>query len=291
MEVTELSLEIQEEILLFLPPKFINLARLSSLDICILVHSRQISPLLSLLKHHKDDLTIGRQIRWAAKTGCLEVLKWLHSTYIITRKDVCYKRWKNAVLGAMEYSRRTAEIGEANLEVVMWLQTTFNIIHKIGAKYLYSIAASDGCLEVLQWLYLTHRSPSVDHIEWCFAFAAKNGHLKVLKWFHSTFNLSEENAKANDCLAFRYAGYSGCLEVLKWLYSTFNFTRNDVRSKENLLIHIVAAAGRLEVLKWLHSTFNFSRRDITSLNNYAYQISSANLHFKTHEWLKTTFYL
>ena len=55
-------------------------------------------------------------------------------------------------------------------------------------------------------------------------WACGGGHLKVLQWLHSTFSLTEEDARSRDNDVLQWACENGHLEVevCRWLHSVFN---------------------------------------------------------------------
>ena len=114
-----------------------------------------------------DRRVINKQFLKAARSGELNVMKNLHKTFGLTKKE--------ARANDNEAFRKAAANG--HLEVLKWLHTTFDLKEKDA------------------------RANNNDAFQW----AANNGHLEVLEWLHTTFKLTETDARANNNGAFRCA--------------------------------------------------------------------------------------
>jgi hypothetical protein len=195
--------EIEEEILLFLPSNSLVFASLISLDFHSLIHTNRIKPILLLLKYRQNMLSKREQFIWAIEksyylswnsslrcSSDLDILRWLHSTFNLTEKDMRIK--DNYAL------RCSAENGR--LEVLKWLYFTFNLT-------VEDVKTWDNCA-------LRH--------------AAQNGYLKVCQWLYSTFNLTVKDVRSCDNYILRYAISNGHLDIIEWLDSTFGITRKDI---------------------------------------------------------------
>jgi hypothetical protein len=134
---------------------------------------------------------VGQLYRVTARSGQLEVLKWLRAKSLWWPHRV--EGWHfHAFLGAAE---------GGNIEIIKWLLAS-------GQQWdaaVCAIAAQFGQLEALKWLH-TNGCPWDERTCWG---AAHGGHFEILKWAH-----------ANDCpwdaqTCWR-AAEGGHLEMLKW---------------------------------------------------------------------------
>ena len=161
---------------------------------------------------------VGQLYRVTARSGQLEVLKWLRAKSLWWPHRV--EGWHfHAFLGGAE---------GGNIEIIKWLLAS-------GQQWdaaVCAIAAQFGQLEALKWLH-TNGCPWDKETCWR---AAHGGHFEVLKWAH-----------ANDCpwdaqTCFRAAG-GGHLEMLKWARA------NGCLWDANTCAY-AAKGGHLEMLKW-----------------------------------------
>jgi hypothetical protein len=148
-----------------------------------------------------------------AKSGHLEVLKWLH---------------ENKCPISSSISRHAAEGGHLN--ILQWLYENgypFDI-------WTCARSARGGHLEVLQWLH----ENGCPWDKYTCAWAAEGGHLEVLQW-----------ARANGCpwdaSTCASAAYGGHLEVLQW-------ARANGCPWDSWTCANAAEGGHLEVLQWAH---------------------------------------
>ena len=169
---------------------------------------------LSTLKHlHRQGrLELSENLlQEAAKTGQLEVVKWLRANGWPWNTTTC--SW--------------VEEG-GHLEVLQWARAN-------GCEWnewTFAFAAQGGHLEVLQWLHAN----GCPWDGWTCASAAEGGHLEVLQW-----------ARANGCpwdeLTCYYAAKSGHLEVLQWLRANGCPWDSRVRSHAK-------GFGHIKLLNW-----------------------------------------
>ena len=54
------------------------------------------------------------------------------------------------------------------------------------------------------------------------------GHVEIVKWLTSHFNLSPEDARADDNYALRWSCANGHLDVAQWITSHFKLSLDDV---------------------------------------------------------------
>ena len=143
-------------------------------------------------------LDVGHLYSVTARSGQLEVLKWLHA------KSVGWDHWDHPRVELWQQYAYYAFAGAAeggNIEIIKWVLAS-------GQQWDATVcerAAQFGQLEALKWLH-TNGCPWDERTCWG---AAKGGHFEVLKWAH-----------ANDCpwnaQTCSRAAEGGHLEMLKW---------------------------------------------------------------------------
>lgn len=119
----------------------------------------------------------------------------------------------------------------------------------------------------------------------------RDGNLRAAKWFCITFELTTEDARADDNFALHHACVGGHLGVAKWLHVTFGLTADDSRADRNFALRSACEYGYLEVAMWLHETFGLTAEDARASNNYALRWTRKNGHQEIVEWLVDTFEL
>ncbi|POM60665.1 hypothetical protein PHPALM_30453 [Phytophthora palmivora] len=212
-------------------------------------------------------------MRSAAKTGNLEVVRWLYNEchapaedalryaqkegywetarWILVNCELEVRRvnWDGAAadgalsfikyaysrgLGKPRSSTLVAAASNGHLEIVTWLYDEVHLPLIAGAMRR---AAENGHLSVVQRL---HDKDCEQGDVWTMDSAAKNGHLDVVEWLHEYRN---EGCSSK---TMSWAAGHGHLEVVKWLHTH----RSEGCTK--LAMDMAATNGYLEIVQWLH---------------------------------------
>ena len=195
-------------------------------------------------------------MKYAAKNGHLEVVKWLHENHIEGRTDE-----------AMDWAAKNG-----HLEIVIWLHLNRKERLTSGGMCTTDAmdwAAHNGYLEVVKWLHENRQEGCTMN---AMNFAASNGHLEIVKYLH-------QNQKMCTYLAMDWAAYNGHLEVVKWLHE------NRTEGCTTYAMDIAAKEGHLEVIKWLHE----NRQEGCTSN--AMYLAAQFDHLEVVKWLYANHYI
>jgi hypothetical protein len=83
-----------------------------------------------------------------------------------------------------------------------------------------------------------------------------------MKWLHSTFTITQEEAKSENNEAFIAACRGGLLSVAQWLHSTFVMTEAEAKVYKNEVFRLACYYGHLSIAQWLHSTFAITPEEV-----------------------------
>jgi hypothetical protein len=164
--------------------------------------------------------------------------------------------------------------------------------HSVQPSTALRSSCANGHLAVAQWLTSTFNLTADDaraDDNKTLRFSCWNGHLAVVQWLVSTFNLTAEDARDCDNSAFRWSCKNGHLALAQWLASTFGLTAADARSRDNEALGNSCKNGHLAVAKWLTATFSLTADDAGASNDAALRESRRNGHHAVVEWLTETF--
>ena len=177
----------------------------------------------------------------AAKTGRIDILKWLKQNNFIFCDDICSyaASAKTNQIEIIEYLRTegyqwttrtcTNTARQGRLDVLKWL-------HESGCpwdEWTCTAAADNGDFEMLKYLCDNGCPLSAP----TFAKAAKTGDLEMLKYLY-------EHQCPFGIYACSNAAQNGHLEILKWL-------RDHDVSWSSYTISMAVAFGDIEIVKWL----------------------------------------
>lgn len=154
--------------------------------------------------------------------------------------------------------------------VERFLNVTNEEFHQVS--YTSAVcAAENGHVHVLD--YLRKRGlTSVDNPfvrETVIQRAASRGHVDVLSFMHVAWQLTAEDARANDNFALRQAACHGHVNVLALLHGTFGLTAVDARADDNWGLRQAARNGHVNVLDFLRSTWGLTLEDALFIDKYA----------------------
>jgi hypothetical protein len=186
---------------------------------------------------------------WAAKSGYLEVIKWLH---------------ENLVEGCTTHAMDVAAY-KGHFNIVKWLHENRTEGCSSGA---ITLAACNGHLDIIKFVH--EKYPKADCSEHAMNWAIRDGHFNVVKYIH------ENKLFYIDNLAIMFAIECDHFEIFKWLCI------NNIGNKLAMASHIDHAAmfGRLDVIKWLHKKVSIKCFTDDAMNN---AVSSGRL--EVVKWL------
>lgn len=205
----------------------------------------------------------------AAENGHLEVLKWFHSVFKLTKQDIINGNgWLSALY--------IAAVG-GHIDVIEWFCSTFNLMANDticceGFRGAFQGAAVGGQLETLKWLHQNCNLSNLELNNDCYsrAFCAtiegslikacgtSETQLEILNWLHSNFTINVEIVRERYNFIFKEAAIEGHVNVLKWLHSIFDLTE-ELKSKDNWALKIALERGHLNILQWLKDSFNITK--------------------------------
>lgn len=238
---------------------------------------------LDVLKWLKQHYTIhvcgGTLFQTVAQMGHLHVLQWMTTTYF----DIQTKHRKKAFQLAAN---------NEHLHVLDWLHSKYDVKNFFTLHKMYGVLTlnPNGCVSVLQWMK-QNIGFTVEDVRFDDNFILRHATpnwLDVLKWWKESFSLNAYDFKTRDYYIFRHAVQGGHLDVLKWLTSTFPFTRDEIDGWWSIVAH-AASYGHLDVLKWLTATFNLTTEDVRAQNDYAFLRATKNGHLDVLKWMAETF--
>lgn len=182
---------------------------------------------------HRQESRSSRELR-------LKILKWLHSTFNLTKEEILKEMFvmpRNGLLNNPSTThyvifKDASESGYLN--ILEWLYSTFNFTTRdtlFDLSRAYMSAAIFGHLNTLKWLHSNLRlSGGMRELiyEKVFQSAFITGHEEVLKWIHPI--LIEENIKSEFSLLqyIKFLSYYNYETLKKYPYLIFNLTLKDL---------------------------------------------------------------
>ena len=100
-------------------------------------------------------------------------------------------------------------------------------------------------------------------------YAARTGHVDLLRVLKAVFNLTAEDARADDNYALRWAAQKGHVEVLRFFKDEWKITADDARADDNYALRWAAQNGHVEVLRFLKDEWVLTADDARANYNYA----------------------
>ncbi|EGG18497.1 hypothetical protein DFA_03991 [Cavenderia fasciculata] len=195
-------------------------------------------------------------IDWAAKGGHIQVVKWLKSK----RKE---GMTEDAIISACE--------GSCPLEFIQWMAHSHIHVTRVGIECAMVGAASGGRLDVVIWLFGEYDHRISDD---AMTSAIRSGHVDVLEWMYE--RVDHDNIGLYD--AIDIAAKSGHLNMVKWIHS--NVFEDDIYS--SLALEYAAANGDVEMCSWIHSNI------FVECTNKSIRLAAENGHLGAVEWLIET---
>jgi hypothetical protein len=183
-----------------------------------------------------------------AVKGALGLRRWDK----LTAADVRYKH-ANVASAPDDWPHFLWACVAGELTDLRWALKTFHAPDWLG-EALKRVSRAE-CMELLV------RECGVD-VDEAFRESCSGGHLGVAKWLASTFNLTADDARADDNYALRHICEDGHLAEAEWLVSTFNLTANDARADENYALRCSFLNRHLAVAQWLVATFSLTADDV-----------------------------
>jgi len=124
-----------------------------------------------------------------------------------------------------------------------------------------------------------------------FRYAAQNGHLEMVQYLVEKFELTADDARADDNFALRFAAENGQLETVKYLVDRFELTADDARFDDNYALREAAQNGQLETVQYLVEQFELTADDARADDNYALRSAAENGHLEMVQYLVDQFEL
>ena len=132
-------------------------------------------------------------------------------------------------------------------------------------KKLFLLCAEFGIVLNNEFAKNMNKSAAINALR----LATQNGHAHVLEWLKDIYELTAEDATANNNHAFRWAAQNGHVTVLQWLKETYELTADDARAENNQAFRLAAKNGHVTVLKCLKETYDLTAEDARADDNYA----------------------
>ncbi len=107
-----------------------------------------------------------------------------------------------------------------------------------------------------------------------FLWACTNGHVDTVQWFHTTYNITEEEARLNTNYVFRLACKGGHLATAKYLHTAFGLTEKDAKAQGNDALRWACRNRHAETARWLHAVFRYTKQELAEVQ---LETSSAEL--------------
>lgn len=229
---------------------------------CINGHLEFVKWLVKELSDKVDNELVLWVFHWTCRKGKLDVAKWLHNKFCISRNQVI-KNMNNTFI----YS-----CAEGNLDVAKWIHTTFDITRDLAVMQrvkAFRYACENGYLETAKWFHSVFKLDVYDDIKnnchnYCIHMTARNGHLEVLKWLDLEFGLDTDDFDDDDGYIIRNVCGKGKLNILKWFHEKqFDIYRNDYLKRG---LKKANQAGHLELIEWVVSNIAYYRSDCEMIN-------------------------
>jgi hypothetical protein len=144
--------------------------------------------------------------------------------------------------------------------------------------------------DVVQWLCAPLSAGDIRRFN-CFQRVCQAGHLQAAQFLAARFELTRQDALADNSAAFRRSCWYGHLDVARWLADHFHISRSEATALNNSALRYACWEGHLATVTWLVERFGLSTDDITAENNYALRYSCANGHDSVARWLVCRFQL
>eukprot|EP00013_Stygamoeba_regulata_P020342 CAMPEP_0177653918 /NCGR_PEP_ID=MMETSP0447-20121125/14009_1 /TAXON_ID=0 /ORGANISM="Stygamoeba regulata, Strain BSH-02190019" /LENGTH=548 /DNA_ID=CAMNT_0019157441 /DNA_START=45 /DNA_END=1687 /DNA_ORIENTATION=+ len=245
-------------------------------------------------------------LKWAARNGHVETVRYLFDHFGLTRNDVAtdnHNPLRSAVLGgSLEVVQLLCErcslhtddtraclatalpicAARGHFPMVHFLVEHFQLqdhdlltslqrSHNSMRCHVLLVGAEHGHFELVKYL-CSQLGLSADIARSCDNFAlrwsAQNGHCRVVRFLVQHFNLSKADALAENSYALRWSARNGHLHVVRFLCTHFDLTVDDVRACNNYALAMSAADGRLSVVKYLVRTYALTKADVLARDCY-----------------------
>lgn len=171
-------------------------------------------------KGHRLGEKLRRHQHYGARSGNLEMVKWLHAQHLAQ--------------DSVGWIDEAAAAGHLN--IVKWVHE--NNPRDVCSESAMDDAATNGHLDVVEWL---HASRTEGCSTRAMDGAAKNGHREIVQWLHAH--------RCEGCTASAMDGAAGAghLDIVRWLH--------EHRSEGCSVAAMNGAAGNghLEIVQWLHA--------------------------------------
>lgn len=188
----------------------------------------------------------------AAENGHVNVLEFLHSTWILS------SHCRQLVL------QRTAKNG--HLHVLAFLHCNLKLTaqdarsdHNCALK----LAAQNGHVHILGFFHdklgLTAEDARSER-NYALRRAAGAGHVDVLDFLHRVWGLTAEDARSENNDALRNAAANGHVNVLDFLNRVWKLTAEDARCDDNYALRMAVYNNHANVLKFLHLVWGIKCR-------------------------------
>jgi hypothetical protein len=183
--------------------------------------------------------------------GHLEVARWLHAVFHLTREDALYSDRGNSAL--------VASCANGQMHMLRWLHATFTLPLDdtlYGGKDALKASCKNGHLEVSRWLNDTFNLDIYDLSEYISILqtTCKHGHIEIVRWLQDTFELTADDVRSDNNYALRESCAHGHLDVAKWLCKTFQLTSDDANDALPWCSHNTHP----EIVRWLRDTFRLT---------------------------------
>lgn len=89
----------------------------------------------------------------------------------------------------------------------------------------------------------------------------ETGSLESAQFLAEYFEITAEDAREKDCVAFRRACVQGHIKCVKWFVDHFGITAEDVRDCDNWILYMVCKFGFLNIAQFLIDRFDLTKED------------------------------
>jgi hypothetical protein len=129
----------------------------------------------------------------------------------------------------------------------------------------------------------------------CLIGACASGSLEIVTWVVEMLEITNDDARWRDSIAFVLACKYGRTNVARWFADTFKLTTNDIRSGkhyytyacvgDNWAFSEACSSGHTGIAIWLVDRFGLTPADTHARGNYAFYSACINGHLETAQWL------
>jgi len=245
---------------------------------------------------------VNSVLEWAAKTGSMRVLQFLHHEDVmptIRQLQTCLK------LAASQGHVEALKFLRA------WRQDL--TVAAIEDSLALTSAAGNGHLDALRFMFEAwgFTVATLRKDPWIFANAARNGHLDILMFFRdlgqpqaaspglragdcvpNRLTLQDVRASGNDALF--QAAINGHVHVVQFFKETYGMTLDDVRVRNNVIFRMTAINGHVQVLQYLRDwrdsanpADRLTLKDVRSNNNNALREAAQSGHLEVLQFLQS----